>query len=573
MVVWNLSDLVSGNVEAELGGLHAKAQRIARWKPRLARITRAEFSRLLGELEKFHVHSAHVFAHVHLRFAEKTNDVKSLARESLAEQVGAKIENELRFFSLWWKRLPAKRAKELGGGREDISYYLESVRKYRRHTLSDGQETVIALKDTTGSSTLMNVYQAMTNAFSYPVTVKGKTKRYTREELTQFIYGDDANLRRQAYDALLDEFRGNRAVLGEVYRSTVMDWHHENLSLRKYGSVMGPRNLDNDMPDEAVDALLSACRKNVGVFQRYYVKKAKTLGVKKLRRYDIYAPLQARESNRSFDAAKKMVLGVFGAYSARMRECAQAVFDAGHVHSEVSAGKRDGAFCLSPSPKVLPYVLLSYTGKLQDVSTLAHEMGHAVHTVLASTHSAFTFHAPLPLAETASIFSETMLMRELLKSARGRAREALLVQQMDHLYASIMRQAFFVEFERAAHRLVPQGASIDDLDALYVKNLKVQFGGSVKFSDAFRNEWLCIPHIFETPFYCYAYAFGNLLSLALIGMLDREGLSFMPKIERVFAWGGSESPARILKEIGVDICSERFWQTGFDVIAQWVDEL
>jgi oligoendopeptidase F len=233
-----------------------------------------------------------------------------------------------------------------------------------------------------------------------------------------------------------------------------------------------------------------------------------------------------------------------------------------------------GAFCYSVRPKQTPYVLVNFTGEARDVSTLAHELGHAVHAMLAENHPVLTFHSALPLAETASIFGEQLLSDSLLTQERDNTvKVSLLLGQLDDAYATIMRQAFFVVFEREAHRMISKGATIDELAETYLTLLGDQFGRAVKVGEEFRWEWLAIPHIFASPFYCYSYSFGNLLVLALFQQYKKEGKAFIPKYLELLASGGSSSPQALLSPLGVNVSSRKFWQGGFARIHALVNEL
>ncbi|MCD6290540.1 MAG: oligoendopeptidase F, partial [Anaerolineae bacterium] len=221
-----------------------------------------------------------------------------------------------------------------------------------------------------------------------------------------------------------------------------------------------------------------------------------------------------------------------------------------------------------------PYVLLNYTGKARDVAIMAHELGHAIHSSLAGHHSVLTFHPSLPLAETASVFGEMLLTDRLLQEEKDAAvRRDLLAAALDDAYATVMRQAYFALFEREAHDLVGQGRTTDELCERYLDNLREQFGDAVEISDEFRWEWVSIPHIYHTPFYVYAYSFGQLLVLALYQRYKEEGDAFKPAYIKILSYGGSESPQRVLSEAGIDITSSAFWQGGFDVISSMIDEL
>jgi oligoendopeptidase F len=363
-------------------------------------------------------------------------------------------------------------------------------------------------------------------------------------------------------------------ILGQIYQALVRDWRNEQVTLRKHSSPMGVRNLINDLPDDVVNTLLAVCQRNTGVFQRFFKLKARWLKVDKLRRYDIYAPVAKADKQYGFDGAAGLVLDSFKQFDPKFAEMAERVFAQDHLDSEVRKGKRSGAFCATVTPQLTPWVLLNYQGHADDVATMAHELGHAIHSMLASDHSLFTAHACLPLAETASTFAEMVLVDRLLKEETDEAvRRDLLFRQMDDAYATIQRQAYFALFERDAHDLIQKGASVDDLADVYLKNLRQQFGEAVDVSDEFRWEWVSIPHIYEVPFYVYAYTFGQLLVLALYQQYKAEGEAFKPRYVKILSAGGSVAPVKLLAEAGIDVKDESFWQGGFDVLNGIVDEL
>jgi oligoendopeptidase F len=324
-----------------------------------------------------------------------------------------------------------------------------------------------------------------------------------------------------------------------------------------------------------VSSLLEVCRKNAGVFYEFFSYKAKMLGLKRLRRYDLYAPAtkHLREKNYPYQNAASLVLDSLGRFSPRLGEYAKKVFTQNHIDSEIRPGKRDGAFCSTPSPKLTPYVLVNYAGKSKDVFTLAHELGHAVHSQAASKQSILVSEASLPLAETASTFSELLLYDNIADRMNRDEKTIVLCEKIDDLYATIMRQAFFTIFEADAHEQIAGGTTVEGISNTYRANLKDQFGGSVDISDDFAIEWSCIPHFFHTPFYCYAYSFGNLLSLSLFQRYKKEGRDFEKTYVEILAAGGSKKPEILLKEHGIDISSKKFWQDGFDYVRSQVKEI
>lgn len=509
-----------------------------------------------------------------LSFAADTQDQAAQSAQARAQQFLAEMENRTLFFSLWWKDLDDENAARLMQASGDYRYYLEEMRHFKPHTLSEPEEKVINLKNVTGTQALVTLYDSLTNRYVFRLEIEGETRELTRGQLMAVVQGPDADLRAAAYQELYRVYGQDGPILGQMYQTRVRDWRNENLTLRKFGSPIAVRNLSNDVPDGAVEVLLEVARRNAGIFQRYFKLKASTLGVKKLRRYDIYAPVARAEKQFPYDSAAEMVLASFDEFEPRVGALARRVFDQDHLDSEVRPGKRDGAFCWSVLPDLTPWVLLNYQGRARDVATMAHELGHAIHSMLAEHHTTFTYHSSLPLAETASTFGEMMLTDRLLAQEKDAGvRRDLLFKQVDDAYATIMRQAYFAMFEKQAHEMVVQNAPVDELSAAYFENLKEQFGDALELSDEFKWEWVSIPHIYHTPFYVYAYAFGQLLVLSLYQQYKQEGEAFKPKYLKILSAGGSEAPARILSEAGIDINSAAFWQGGFDVVDGLVQQL
>lgn len=515
-----------------------------------------------------------IYAFAGLSFAEDTQNQGAQSLMGRVQQFAAEMQNRILFFSLWWKDVDDANAERLMSASGDYRYYLEEMRHFKPHTLTEPEEKVVNLKDVTGVGALETLYDAITNRYVFKLKVNGKTQELTRAQLQPYIQGSDPKLRAAAYQELYRVYGQDGPILGQMYQTRARDWHNENINMRKFKSAMSVRNLANDVPDEAVNALLEVTKKNAKVFQRYFKMKAKHLGVSKLRRYDIYAPVAKSDKAFKFNDAANMVIDSFSAFDPKIGELARRVFDNDHLDSEVRKGKQGGAFCASINPEDTPFVLMSYTGRARDVATLAHELGHAIHAMLASHHSTFTFHSSLPLAETASTFGEMMLTEKLLSEEKDESvRRDILFKQMDDAFATILRQIYFALFEREAHEMVQKNASVDELSAAYLANLKEQFGDAVEVSDDFKWEWVSIPHIYHVPFYVYAYAFGQLLVFALYEQYKAEGESFKPKYLKILSAGGSEAPAKILAEAGVNIRDAKFWQGGFDVLSRMVDEL
>ncbi|HMZ43836.1 MAG TPA: M3 family metallopeptidase, partial [Anaerolineales bacterium] len=349
-----------------------------------------------------------------LSFTADTQDQAAQSLQNRAMQFLAEIENRTMFFNLWWKEVDETNARRLMDAAGDYRYYLEALRLFKPHTLTEAEEKIVNIKNVTGSNALINLYDAITNRYTFKMRVGGKEKEMTAAELQSFRYSTDPKVRAESYQEQFRVYGNDGVILGQMYQTRARDWHNENIDMRKFTSPIAARNLNNDIPNEAVDALLNTARKNVKIFQRYFNLKAKHVGMKKLRRYDIYAPVARSKKTYEFDTAADMVLEAFSAFDPKVAELAKRVFDEDRIDSEIRKGKRGGAFCWSVLPEMTPWVLVNYQGTGREVATLAHELGHAIHSMLAAGHNTFSFHSSLPLAETASTFAEMMLIDKML---------------------------------------------------------------------------------------------------------------------------------------------------------------
>ena len=575
---WNLTDLVKdpvGQFDAYLADLEAKVARFESSRTQLAPTMAGEdFRQLLDLSQEIAELSSRLGAYAYLWFSENTKNLEARSFRTKVEERLTALSNRLLYFDLWWQGVDQDNAGRLMTGTGSLRYHLETIRRYQPHTLSEPEEKIINIKNITGRSAVNQLYDVVTNSFTFTLTVKGKRLTLTREELAAYLRHPSARLREAAYHELYRVFAGQHDLLGEIFKTLVNDWKAENLQLRRFLSPIATRNLSNDIPDKAVDALLAVCRRNVEIFQNYFRIKGRLCKIRPMSRYHIYAPHQTEEKTYRFQDAVRMVLEAYRAFSPKLADLVQRVLDEHHLDASTRPGKLGGAYCYSVVPGFTPYVLLNFTGEARDIATMAHELGHAVHGMLAERHSIFTFHSTLPLAETASVFGERILSDSLMKQEQNKkVRQGLLLNQLDDIYATVLRQAYFVLFENRAHEMIAQGATVKNLAQMYLTELRQQFGKAVKVPNEFQWEWLTIPHIFASPFYCYAYSFGNLLVLALYRMYQDEGASFVPKYLDLLSTGGSEPPHMILAKVGVDMTSEAFWQSGFDTIRAMVQQL
>jgi len=578
---WDLSELVknpkSPAFQKQIKELESQAVKFEKIKSNLdPKMSSKKFMNIIQQIEEISKNMSKIGGYASLSYSSDTQSDEATSLMTKMSKLGSEISNKILFFDLWWKtQVDDKNAKRLMKDAGEITEYLSHKRLFAKYALSEPEERIINTLDVTGISALVKLYDKITNAFEYKMKIGNKSKTMTREEITNYVRSTNPKIRETAYKTILTKYTENKGVVGEIYQNIVLNWRDEGIEIRGYESPISMRNIGNDVDDKTIESLLSICRKNSPVFQKFFVQKAKMLKIKKLRRYDLYAPAAAniKEKNYAYDKSVKLVFESLGKFSNTLEEYARKVFNENHIDSAIRQGKRDGAFCSTLTPKITPYVLVNFTGKSRDVFTLAHELGHAVHSQAAQDRSILVQDAPLPLAETASTFSELLLYDNLSDKISDNEKKIMLAEKIDDLYATIMRQSFFTIFEVDAHKQIGKGTTINEISKTYLQNLKEQFGNSVSLSDDFAIEWSCIPHFYHTPFYCYAYSFGNLLALSLFQRYKKEGKDFVPAYMSILAAGGSKKPEKLLAEYGFDIRSPKFWQEGFDYVNEQVKAL
>ena len=546
---WDLSELAknpkSSAFQKQIKDLENQAKKFEKIKSKLSpKMSSKQFKMILQQVEEISHKMSKIGGYASLAYSSNTQSDEATSLMTQMSKLGSEISNKILFFDLWWKtQVDEKNATRLMKETGELKEYLTYKRLFAKYALSESEEKIINTLDVTGISALVKLYDKITNAFEYKMKIGSKTKVMTREELTNYVRSTNPKIRETAYKTILTKYTENKGVIGEIYQNIVLNWKNEGIELRGYNSPISMRNIGNDVDDKTIESLLTICRKNSPVFQKFFLQKAKMLDMKKLQRYDLYAPAASKikEKNYSYNQSVKLVFESLGKFSSTLEEFARKVFNENHIDSSVRPGKRDGAFCSTLTPKITPYVLVNFTGKSRDVFTLAHELGHAVHSQAAQDRSILVQDAPLPLAETASTFSELLLYDNLSEKISDDQKKIMLAEKIDDLYATILRQSYFTIFEVDAHNLISKGTTIDEISKVYLQNLKEQF--------------------------------GNLLALSLFQRYKKEGNDFVKSYIDILSAGGSKKPEKLLSEHGFDIRSPKFWQEGFDYVNQQVKTL
>ncbi len=582
---WNLDDIITIQQFDEYVALVKKdIQQFDRWWLKLnPTMPEEEFKEYVSFALEAGDRLSRVSSRPHLTESVNEKDKTAQTQKSIVKDLSLQFSEVTTKIDLWFKGIKVQdkkilddaNAKRLFATVAELEYSLHYGRLSARHSLEEREENIITAKDLNGAAALVDLRDQIATEQTYVLELPGKKPQIieNEEELKISFYSSDKNVRAAAYQALLGSYQKNADKYFTIYQAIVKNWDHES-KLRGYDSPIAMRNFANHVPDKAIETLLEVCSHNTSIFQDFFKFKAKSLGLEQLRRFDIYAPLEQDTKKISVEEAIDVVTTTFTSFSKQFGDYSKQVIEAKHIDYPPRPNKRGGAFATTITSSITPYVLLNYTNSLRDVSTLAHELGHAVHFLYAQNLPSSVQMSGLPLAETASTLGEMILFEKLLaKTTNSNERKAMLMEKMGDSYATICRQSFFIKAEIKAHKRMSEGMTSAEMGELWLNNLKEQFGNSVEIDPIFAYEWAYIPHIVHSPFYCYAYNFGELLSLALFARYKHEGKSFVPKIETILASGGAYNPQQVLKKVGIDITDAAFWQGSFEIVKGWMRQL
>lgn len=505
----------------------------------------------------------------------RSDEYKALVAK--VQDAVTRVTNEVLFFTLEIQKISEEKIESLysDGDLGHYRHYLKSERLFTPYMLDENEEQIINRKNLSGKTAFVNLFDEFTAAFEWQFETNGTTKKMNESEIRELFRNPDAEVRKRAKIAHDGKYGENALIFTNVFGSLIKD-HATEMELRGYSSPIEPTHLGNKVPEDVVHTMMKVTEDNFTLAQQYYRLKAKMLNVPKVHGSDLYAPVTESDRVIPFEEGKTMVLESFGDFSAEFGEIMGRAFSENWIDAEIRTGKRGGAFCSSVAPSLHPYVLMNYVDNLNSVYTMAHELGHALHTVLSSEKETLvTFHPPLVLAETASVFAEMLLTRKLLAQDLDRdTRIQILASKLEDFFATISRQTMYINFELGAHM---EGAkrrlSADDFCDLWVKQRTAMYADSVEFWPEEKWYWAVIPHFIHTRFYCYAYTFGALFVLALYNRYLGEGEAFVPRYRELLAAGDSVMPDRLLKRLDMDFSQEEFWQGGFKVIQKMLGEL
>jgi oligoendopeptidase F len=573
-LTWDLSDLFSGPDDPRIAEALDRATRDAEAYATRFRGTidvpggpaPAHLLDALTSLERVIEGVERVDAYSHMIFSADTTKEAHRDLEQKVRVQSTAIQNLLVFFELEWQKVEDADAERIIAAPElaRYAYYLRRERQNRPHTLSEPEEKIMTEMRVTGAYAWRGLFTELIAGLKFPMERDGVTKDFTLAELMALVRDPDRSVRQRAYETQYRVLRQHDQTLTYVYNTLVQEKRIVD-RLRVFPDPMASRHLSNDLDPAIVETMLTAVEANAGTAQEYFRLKAKLLKLPKLAIYDQYAPIGGDAETCDYPTARRSILDAFTAFTPRFGDLARKFFDKRWIDAEVRPGKIGGAYCMSITPRQHPYILCNYTGNLRDVLTVAHELGHGLHGMLARGQSDFEYHSSLALAETASVFGEILVFERLVDAASTpQAKIGLIGGKIEDIFATVFRQTTLTRFEQFAFdrqqksRLTPEGLGEDWIEAN-----RRYYGDSVEMDENYRWGWSYIPHFINSPFYCYAYSFGEMLVLALYRTYQEQGESFIPRYVELLSRGGSGSPAELLAPLGVDIADPAFWSKGF----------
>ncbi|HXC45250.1 MAG TPA: M3 family oligoendopeptidase [Solirubrobacteraceae bacterium] len=568
---WDLEPLVDGRgqdgARAQLAQALDRSQAFAAsYAGRVAELDSGSLEQAMLELAAIQELVGRAGTYAALQFSVDTADPAAGALMQEVQERGTEIETTLLFFELEWAALEDGQADAL---LEDerlcfCAHHLRTVRRYREHLLSEAEEKILAEKSVTGAAAWSRLFDELTSA----IEVRLGEETLALDVALSRLVMPDRTVRRATAEAVTEALAPGLRTRAYLFNTLLADKATDD-RLRRYPSWLAARNLSNEASDESVSALIEAVRARYELPRRWYRLKAGLLGVERLADYDRMAAVTNDEVSYSFADARELVLDCYSSFSAKLGEVARSFFDGHYIDAPVRPAKRGGAFCASAVPSAHPYVMLNYTSRRRDVLTLAHELGHGVHFALAAEQGIYHQGTPLTLAETASVFGETIVFGRLLEEdAQPASRLALLAENIEGALATVFRQVAMNRFEELVHtaRREQGELSVERFGELWFESQSEMFGDSVEITEGYRAWWSYVPHFIGSPGYVYAYAYGQLLALSVYQQYEQRGEDLVPRYLDLLAAGGSRSPEELGQIVGIDLADPGFWDAGLDLV-------
>jgi oligoendopeptidase F len=574
-VEWKLDPLLDGaaDVDVLLDDAQRRADAFAEAHAgRVAELDGPGLVAAMRELEAIQEALGRAGSYAALRFSTATADPERGALLQKVQERGTQIETRLLFFELEWAALEDAPAERLlaADGLDFARHHLRTVRRYRPHLLSEPEEKILTEKSLTSNSAWTRLFEEQAAAIEVDM---GEEAPVALEVALSHLFSPEREVRRRAAEAVTAALEPGLRVRAYVFNTLLADKMVDD-RLRRYPHWLASRNLANEASDESVAALIEAVRGRYELPRRWYRLKARLLGLDRLADYDRMAAVTSEDDSVPWSDARELVLDAYASFSSELAATAREFFDGDYIDAPVRPGKRGGAFCAYTVPTAHPYVLLNYTARRRDVLTLAHELGHGVHAALARPQGVFHFSTPLTMAETASVFGETIVFGRLLERApTPESRLSLLAESIEGSIATVFRQVAMNRFEHLVHttRRKDGELALDTINGLWAESQEELLGDAVEVTEGYRTWWSYVPHFINTPGYVYAYAYGQLLALAVYARYEEQGEAFVPAYHELLAAGGSRSPEELGRIVGVDLADPGFWDRGLALVQSQLD--
>lgn len=574
-IKWDLTDLYNGphdpTIESDLNDVAERANKLAHLhKGKISAHEPFLILEILNSIEAAQEDLGRIEAFSDLSFAADTEGSPTRALYQKILERGSKIRSTLLFFQLEWCALSNPEVVTLLTNPElkPRRHYLECLRKYAPHCLSEKEEVLLEISANTSRRAFLRLFDETLASMAFCAPPGSECLEMNEEEILSLTYHSNRDTRQLAALNFTEGLKENSHVLTFTLNTLLLE-KSECDKIRSYAEPISERNISNEISGDVVETLLQSCETRYDLVQRYYTLKQHLLGLDELKDYDRYAPINIEERTTDFESSKNLVLSAYADFSSEMAEVADKFFENNWIDAEVRKGKRGGAFSASTIPSVHPYIFMSFTGDARDVMTLAHELGHGIHQYLAREKGYFEQNSPLTTAETASVFGEMLVFRKLIREESDPRRQlSLICGKLEDCFATVFRQVMMTRFEQQLHedRKNHGELTTQRINDIWIEHNSKMFANSVSLDAHYAYWWMYIPHFFHSPFYCYAYAFGELLVFSLLKQYDREGAEFIPKYLELLRAGGSESPEVLLSRMDIDISDAEFWSNGIILI-------
>lgn len=573
-VIWDLSDLHSGSDDAISGDLERLVQNTidfhARWHGTVPEATDEDILAFVQQYSVIAEHMDRIGSYVHLQWSTDTENPEFGKLLQSVRETTARASRNIVFVYVSICELPDERLAQLIASPllAPYKHWFERMADYKPHLLSEEIEKVLSEKSLTSRSAWVRLHDELSNAQAYHLN----GKEYTETTLLKLLHEPNRETRKAAAEALSIGLKEQTKPQSFIFNTVIAD-HALNNRLRTYDRWISPRNFDNEVSDASVDALVSAVVGRYDLVGRLFNLKKRILGYDTLYDYDRYAPISSEQVMLTWNQAREIVLETYHAFHPETGNIVQQFFDKAWIHAPTRKGKSGGAYSAGTVPSAHPYVFMNYTGTSRDVQTLAHELGHGVHQYLSREQGILLMDTPLTIAETASVFGEMITFQHLLESATNdKQRLGMLVTKLDDIVSTVFRQIALNRFEEAIHttRSKEGELSAERFSQLWMETQRPQYGDSVQLTDDYGSWWAYISHFVHTPGYVYAYAFGELLVLALYEIYQRDPQSFTPMYLTMLRAGGSMRPSELLRPFGIDTDDPEFWNVGLGVIERLI---